>query len=102
MDNLEFDGEEISGLARCPFDAKQTNVALFAGMNVFTNNPIRMMNVFSGVCVCVGGGGVMKNAMAIYKADMCVCNKYDDYDYYEWSAPVAIATATLKSCGHGQ
>ena len=31
LDNLEFDGEEISGLARCPFDAKQTNVALFAG-----------------------------------------------------------------------
>ncbi|RXM97457.1 Sodium/potassium/calcium exchanger 5 [Acipenser ruthenus] len=30
LDNLEFDGEEISGLARCPFDAKQTNVAIFA------------------------------------------------------------------------
>ncbi|XP_014851929.1 PREDICTED: semaphorin-6D isoform X4 [Poecilia mexicana] len=30
LDNLEFDGEEINGLARCPFDAKQTNVALFA------------------------------------------------------------------------
>ncbi|XP_053355850.1 sema domain, transmembrane domain (TM), and cytoplasmic domain, (semaphorin) 6D, like isoform X2 [Clarias gariepinus] len=30
LDNLEFDGEEISGLARCPFDAKQTNVALFS------------------------------------------------------------------------
>uniref|UniRef100_A0A3Q4NAN7 Semaphorin 6D n=1 Tax=Neolamprologus brichardi TaxID=32507 RepID=A0A3Q4NAN7_NEOBR len=26
----EFDGEEINGLARCPFDSKQTNVALFA------------------------------------------------------------------------
>uniref|UniRef100_A0A8C6NY40 Semaphorin 6D n=1 Tax=Nothobranchius furzeri TaxID=105023 RepID=A0A8C6NY40_NOTFU len=32
LDNLEFDGEEINGLARCPFDSKQTNVALFAGM----------------------------------------------------------------------
>uniref|UniRef100_A0A3P8QB21 Sema domain-containing protein n=1 Tax=Astatotilapia calliptera TaxID=8154 RepID=A0A3P8QB21_ASTCA len=31
LDNLEFDGEEINGLARCPFDSKQTNVALFAG-----------------------------------------------------------------------
>ncbi|KAG2470461.1 SEM6D protein, partial [Polypterus senegalus] len=30
LDNLEYDGEEISGLARCPFDARQTNVALFA------------------------------------------------------------------------
>ncbi|XP_076587967.1 semaphorin-6D isoform X3 [Chaetodon auriga] len=30
LDNLEFDGEEINGLARCPFDSKQTNVALFA------------------------------------------------------------------------
>lgn len=31
LDNLELDGEEINGLARCPFDSKQTNVALFAG-----------------------------------------------------------------------
>ncbi|KAM9766043.1 semaphorin-6D isoform 4-T4 [Menidia menidia] len=30
LDNLEFDGEEINGLARCPFDSRQTNVALFA------------------------------------------------------------------------
>uniref|UniRef100_A0A7N6F635 Sema domain-containing protein n=1 Tax=Anabas testudineus TaxID=64144 RepID=A0A7N6F635_ANATE len=30
LDNLELDGEEINGLARCPFDSKQTNVALFA------------------------------------------------------------------------
>nr|XP_019955075.1 PREDICTED: semaphorin-6D isoform X4 [Paralichthys olivaceus] len=30
LDNLELDGEEIYGLARCPFDSKQTNVALFA------------------------------------------------------------------------
>lgn len=31
LNTLEYDGEEISGLARCPFDARQTNVALFAG-----------------------------------------------------------------------
>ncbi|XP_062264346.1 sema domain, transmembrane domain (TM), and cytoplasmic domain, (semaphorin) 6D, like isoform X3 [Platichthys flesus] len=30
LDNLELDGEEIYGLARCPFDSRQTNVALFA------------------------------------------------------------------------
>ncbi|XP_063782141.1 semaphorin-6D isoform X4 [Pseudophryne corroboree] len=30
LSSLEYDGEEISGLARCPFDARQTNVALFA------------------------------------------------------------------------
>uniref|UniRef100_H9G9G1 Sema domain-containing protein n=1 Tax=Anolis carolinensis TaxID=28377 RepID=H9G9G1_ANOCA len=30
LNTLEYDGEEISGLARCPFDARQTNVALFA------------------------------------------------------------------------
>ncbi|XP_051580431.1 semaphorin-6D-like isoform X5 [Myxocyprinus asiaticus] len=36
LDNLEFDGEEISGLARCPFDAKQTNVALFADDKLYS------------------------------------------------------------------
>ncbi|XP_006628709.1 semaphorin-6D isoform X1 [Lepisosteus oculatus] len=36
LDTLEFDGEEISGLARCPFDAKQTNVALFADGKLYS------------------------------------------------------------------
>ncbi|KAJ7994808.1 hypothetical protein DPEC_G00253310 [Dallia pectoralis] len=36
LDNLEFDGEEISGLARCPFDARQTNVALFADGKLYS------------------------------------------------------------------
>ncbi|NXX71612.1 SEM6D protein, partial [Spizella passerina] len=35
LNTLEYDGEEISGLARCPFDARQTNVALFAGKNFY-------------------------------------------------------------------
>uniref|UniRef100_A0A8C9V7S0 Sema domain, transmembrane domain (TM), and cytoplasmic domain, (semaphorin) 6A n=1 Tax=Scleropages formosus TaxID=113540 RepID=A0A8C9V7S0_SCLFO len=30
MDSLEAVGEEISGMARCPYDAKHANVALFA------------------------------------------------------------------------
>ncbi|XP_020635714.3 semaphorin-6A isoform X4 [Pogona vitticeps] len=30
MDTLEFLGEEFSGMARCPYDAKHANVALFA------------------------------------------------------------------------
>ena len=30
-DTLEALGEEISGMARCPYDAKHANVALFAG-----------------------------------------------------------------------
>jgi len=46
LDNLEFDGEEISGLARCPFDAKQTNVALFAGMRA-VRIMRRMINNFA-------------------------------------------------------
>ncbi|XP_051776632.1 sema domain, transmembrane domain (TM), and cytoplasmic domain, (semaphorin) 6D, like isoform X2 [Erpetoichthys calabaricus] len=36
LDNLEYDGEEISGLARCPFDARQTNVALFADGKLYS------------------------------------------------------------------
>ncbi|XP_053909837.1 semaphorin-6A isoform X3 [Cuculus canorus] len=30
MDTLEFQGDEFSGMARCPYDAKHANVALFA------------------------------------------------------------------------
>ncbi|KAL7988842.1 hypothetical protein Chor_007761, partial [Crotalus horridus] len=30
MDTLEFLGDEFSGMARCPYDAKHANVALFA------------------------------------------------------------------------
>ncbi|CAN9503041.1 unnamed protein product [Ophioblennius macclurei] len=30
LDNLEFDGKEISGQARCPLDPKTTSIALFA------------------------------------------------------------------------
>ncbi|PNJ54767.1 semaphorin-6D isoform X8 [Pongo pygmaeus] len=36
LSTLEYDGEEISGLARCPFDARQTNVALFADGKLYS------------------------------------------------------------------
>lgn len=36
MDTLEALGEEISGMARCPYDAKHANVALFAGKTTRT------------------------------------------------------------------
>lgn len=31
--SLQQEGEELSGQARCPFDATQSNVAVFAGEN---------------------------------------------------------------------
>lgn len=31
MDTLEPFGDEFSGMARCPYDAKHANIALFAG-----------------------------------------------------------------------
>ncbi|XP_053450660.1 semaphorin-6D isoform X9 [Nycticebus coucang] len=36
LNTLEYDGEEISGLARCPFDSRQTNVALFADGKLYS------------------------------------------------------------------
>ncbi|XP_063001786.1 semaphorin-6C isoform X2 [Elgaria multicarinata webbii] len=36
ISTLEQEGEELNGQARCPFDAKQTNVALFAGGNLYS------------------------------------------------------------------
>ncbi|XP_058870087.1 semaphorin-6B isoform X2 [Acipenser ruthenus] len=35
-DSLELLGDTISGMARCPYDPKHANVALFAGGNLFT------------------------------------------------------------------
>ncbi|XP_077318358.1 semaphorin-6A isoform X7 [Lithobates pipiens] len=36
MDTLEFMDEEISGMARCPYDAKHANVALFADGKLYS------------------------------------------------------------------
>ncbi|KAM4809669.1 semaphorin-6A isoform 4-T5 [Rhinophrynus dorsalis] len=36
MDTLEFLDEEISGMARCPYDAKHANVALFADGKLYS------------------------------------------------------------------
>ncbi|XP_029436073.1 semaphorin-6C isoform X2 [Rhinatrema bivittatum] len=36
INTLEQEGEELNGQARCPFDAKQTNVALFADGNLYS------------------------------------------------------------------
>uniref|UniRef100_A0A3Q3R5N2 Semaphorin-6A n=2 Tax=Monopterus albus TaxID=43700 RepID=A0A3Q3R5N2_MONAL len=36
MDTLEAVGEEISGMARCPYDAKHANVALFADGKLYS------------------------------------------------------------------
>ncbi|XP_051896352.1 sema domain, transmembrane domain (TM), and cytoplasmic domain, (semaphorin) 6D, like isoform X4 [Pristis pectinata] len=36
LETLDYNGEEVSGLARCPFDAKQTNVALFADNKLYS------------------------------------------------------------------
>ncbi|XP_041105269.1 semaphorin-6A-like isoform X4 [Polyodon spathula] len=36
MDSLDIHGEEISGMARCPYDAKHANVALFANDKLYS------------------------------------------------------------------
>lgn len=36
IDTLEAQGEEISGMARCPYDAKHANVALFADGKLYS------------------------------------------------------------------
>uniref|UniRef100_A0A8D3E2Q8 Sema domain-containing protein n=1 Tax=Scophthalmus maximus TaxID=52904 RepID=A0A8D3E2Q8_SCOMX len=36
LDTLEAQGEEISGMARCPYDAKHANVALFADGKLYS------------------------------------------------------------------
>uniref|UniRef100_A0A4W3KHR2 Semaphorin 6D n=1 Tax=Callorhinchus milii TaxID=7868 RepID=A0A4W3KHR2_CALMI len=36
LDSLDSNSEDVSGLARCPFDAQQTNVALFAENKLYS------------------------------------------------------------------
>ncbi|KAM6434486.1 semaphorin-6C isoform 2-T3 [Liasis olivaceus] len=36
ISNFQEEGEELNGQARCPFDAKQTNVAIFAEGNLYS------------------------------------------------------------------
>lgn len=49
MDTLEFLGDEFSGMARCPYDAKHANVALFAGkvteINFFSFCPAARLTI---------------------------------------------------------
>ncbi|MFT7797205.1 semaphorin-6D-like isoform X1 [Arapaima gigas] len=60
LDNLEFDGEEISGLARCPFDAKQTNVALFADGKLYSATVADFLSSDAVIYRSMGDGSALR------------------------------------------
>ncbi|XP_005998351.1 semaphorin 6D isoform X2 [Latimeria chalumnae] len=60
LDTLEYDGEEISGLARCPFDAKQTNVALFADGKLYSATVADFLSSDAVIYRSMGDGSALR------------------------------------------
>lgn len=40
-------GDTVSGMARCPYDPKHANVALFAGKTLFLKKKIKTVNALT-------------------------------------------------------
>lgn len=53
MDTLDYLEEEFSGMARCPYDAKHANVALFAGKMTAINFLLSVLQPRLGVTLCL-------------------------------------------------
>lgn len=53
MDTLEFLGDEFSGMARCPYDAKHANVALFAGKVMDINLVLSVLQPRLAIALCL-------------------------------------------------
>lgn len=53
MDTLDYLEEEFSGMARCPYDAKHANVALFAGKMMEINFLLAVLQPRFGITLCL-------------------------------------------------
>ncbi|XP_062854905.1 semaphorin-6B [Trichomycterus rosablanca] len=59
-DTLEMVGETISGMARCPYDPKHANVALFAGGSLFTATVTDFLAIDAVIYRSVGEGPALR------------------------------------------
>ncbi|XP_051952913.1 semaphorin-6D-like isoform X4 [Xyrauchen texanus] len=86
LDNLEFDGEEISGLARCPFDAKQTNVALFADGKLYSATVADFLASDAVIYRSMGDGSALRtikyDSKLLKEPHFLHAVDYGDYVYF--------------------
>ncbi|XP_041086114.1 semaphorin-6B-like [Polyodon spathula] len=59
-DSLELLGDTISGMARCPYDPKHANVALFAGGNLFTATVTDFLAIDAVIYRSLGDGPALR------------------------------------------
>ncbi|KAE8635571.1 hypothetical protein XENTR_v10002668 [Xenopus tropicalis] len=60
MDTLEFLDEEISGMARCPYDAKHANVALFADGKLYSATVTDFLAIDAVIYRSLGDGPTLR------------------------------------------
>ncbi|XP_069784959.1 semaphorin-6B-like isoform X2 [Narcine bancroftii] len=60
MDTLESLGPSISGMARCPYDPKQANVALFADNKLFTGTVTDFLAIDAVIYRSLGGSPTLR------------------------------------------
>uniref|UniRef100_A0A3B1JR48 Sema domain, transmembrane domain (TM), and cytoplasmic domain, (semaphorin) 6Bb n=1 Tax=Astyanax mexicanus TaxID=7994 RepID=A0A3B1JR48_ASTMX len=70
-DTLEMVGETVSGMARCPYDPKHANVALFAEGNLFTATVTDFLAIDAVIYRSLGDSPVVVSRVArVCKSDM--------------------------------
>ncbi|MGH0174880.1 UNVERIFIED_CONTAM: hypothetical protein FKN15_068873 [Acipenser sinensis] len=83
-DSLELLGDTISGMARCPYDPKHANVALFAGGNLFTATVTDFLAIDAVIYRSLGDSPALRTVkhdskwfrVGVLAASLCVSEPY--------------------------
>ncbi|XP_061426869.1 LOW QUALITY PROTEIN: semaphorin-6A-like [Lethenteron reissneri] len=60
LDTLEVEGEDISGMAKCPYDSRQSNVALFSDGMMYSGTVTDFLAIDAVVYRSMGGGPTLR------------------------------------------
>ncbi|XP_020377940.1 sema domain, transmembrane domain (TM), and cytoplasmic domain, (semaphorin) 6D, like isoform X2 [Rhincodon typus] len=86
LDTLDYNGEEVSGLARCPFDAKQTNVALFADNKLYSATVADFLASDAVIYRSMGDGSALRtikyDSKWIKEPHFLHAVEYENYVYF--------------------
>lgn len=72
MDTLDYLEEEFSGMARCPYDAKHANVALFAGKMMEINFLLSVLQPRHGITLCLLLEPRMPKSKSVKRSEQCL------------------------------
>ncbi|XP_066567400.1 semaphorin-6A isoform X1 [Amia ocellicauda] len=86
MDSLEPIGEEISGMARCPYDAKHANVALFADGKLYSATVTDFLAIDAVIYRSLGDSPTLRtvkhDSKWLKEPYFVQAVNYDDYIYF--------------------